>query len=200
MATEEPTYKVLSSDNSFEVREYAPMIIAETMITGTMDEASSKGFRTIADFIFGNNHLPRSKESAKITMTAPVIVTPQSAKIAMTAPVTIIPSNDSDSFADRQSWSISFVMPQHYTMETIPQPNNSAVTLKVIPQRCFIAHRYSGFNGQSTIKSKIEETIQWSNSHHYRMIGKPQLARYNPPWTLPMFKRNEILIEIEKPN
>ena len=72
MAIEEPTFKVLVSDGSFEIRQYAPMLIAETLVEGDMDEASSKGFRLIADFIFGNNQVSDSQLKSKIAMTAPV--------------------------------------------------------------------------------------------------------------------------------
>ncbi|MEY4490353.1 MAG: hypothetical protein RLY41_159, partial [Pseudomonadota bacterium] len=53
MAIEEPKYEVLQSDDTYEVRQYAPILIAETIVEGDMDEASNKGFRLIADFIFG---------------------------------------------------------------------------------------------------------------------------------------------------
>ena len=55
MAIEEPAYEVLRSDGPFEIRRYAPMLVAETWVDGDMDEASNKGFRLIANFIFGNN-------------------------------------------------------------------------------------------------------------------------------------------------
>jgi hypothetical protein len=89
MAIEEPAFKVVSKSGSFEVRQYAPMMVAETLVEGDMDEASNRGFRRIADYIFGNNQSAQGGNAAKIAMTAPVTVEPQSEKIAMTAPVTI---------------------------------------------------------------------------------------------------------------
>ena len=91
MAIEEPKYEVIQVDGPFEIRHYAPILIAETMIEGDMDEASNKGFRLIADFIFGNNQVPNSNENSRIAMTTPVTMEPVSTKIAMTAPVTIEP-------------------------------------------------------------------------------------------------------------
>ncbi|KRH78237.1 SOUL heme-binding protein [Ferrovum sp. JA12] len=200
MATEQPSYQVILTQDNFEVRQYSPMLIAETHVSGSMNDASRQGFRTIADYIFGNNHLPNGKDSQKIPMTAPVIVTPQSAKITMTAPVTVTPQDSEHTFTETTSWYVSFVMPQPYTLDNIPQPNNPAVQLKVVPQRYYVVNRYSGFNSESTIQTKINETLHWATQHHYTMVGLPQLARYNPPWTLPMFRRNEILIEIKQPN
>ena len=91
MAIEEPKYKLDSEDGVFQVRRYPPILIAETFVDGDMDEASNKGFRLIADFIFGNNMASSAslEGSGKIAMTAPVTAEPVSQKIEMTAPVTI---------------------------------------------------------------------------------------------------------------
>ena len=76
MALEEPKYEVIQADGNFEIRKYAPLLVAETLIDGDMDEASNKGFRLIADYIFGNNQVADSSAAAKISMTAPVTVEP----------------------------------------------------------------------------------------------------------------------------
>ena len=130
MAVEEPKFEVMLQEGKFEVRKYAPVIVAETVIDGDMDAASGKGFRAIADFIFGNNKAPLSDASSKIAMTAPVTMAPQSAssKIAMTAPVGIQPASESESLVGAQRWRVQFVMPSQYTLATLPKPNNGAVT------------------------------------------------------------------------
>lgn len=94
MAIEEPKYEVLLSDGAYEVRQYAPILIAETFVQGDMDQASNQGFRLIADFIFGNNQAPSSASSEKIAMTAPVTVESQTPG----------------------QWRINFVMPSQYTL------------------------------------------------------------------------------------
>jgi len=133
MAIEEPKYEVVTADAQFEVRHYAPILIAETIVEGDMDAASSKGFRLIADFIFGNNQQADSDKKAKIAMTAPVTVEPQSSKIAMTAPVTVEPQAAESSMKTTKTWRINFVMPSQYTLATIPKPKNNAVTLREVP-------------------------------------------------------------------
>lgn len=75
-AIEEPSYEVLSAEGPFEVRRYAPVLIAETVVDGDIVEASNRSFRLIADFIFENNPLPESERAAKIALTVPVIVEP----------------------------------------------------------------------------------------------------------------------------
>ena len=199
MAIEEPKYAVIVSDAQFEVRHYAPVLIAETIVEGDMDAASSKGFRLIADFIFGNNLSSDTDKKAKIAMTAPVTVEPQSSKIAMTAPVTVEPQAAESNMKTAKTWRINFVMPSQYTLANIPKPKNNAVSLREVPSKYFIVHKYSGFNTVSRVQTKTDETVEWAIKRSYKMIGTPQLSRYDPPWTLPMFRRNEIMLEIAAP-
>lgn len=194
MAVEEPRYEVITAQGDFELRRYPPLLIAETWVPGDRDEASSAGFRLLADYIFGNNQVPGSQASSKIAMTAPVTVEPQSARIAMTAPVTAEAPSGS---ADR--WRIHFVMPSQFTLSTIAQPRNPAVQLRELPSQWYAAHRFSGFATDSRVEDKTRETLQWIEAQKLKATGSPQLARYDPPWTLPMFRRNEILIPIQAP-
>jgi hypothetical protein len=186
MAIEEPSYLVSDQEAPFEVRQYSPMIIAEVMVDGSRDEASNKGFRLIADFIFGNNS-GVNLEPKKIAMTAPVTVEPQ--KIAMTAPVTV-------EELEASQWRVQFVMPKEYTIESLPKPNNKEVNIRQVAGKRYAVNQFSGLNGSEKIDTKTKELKEWIEKKHFRMIGTPQLARYNPPWTLPPWRRNEILIEI----
>jgi hypothetical protein len=184
MATEEPSYDVRISQAPFELRHYAPTLIAETVVDGDMDAASGKGFRLIADYIFGNNRAPGSQQADKIAMTAPVTVEPQSGNTAMT---------------EATQWRIHFVMPSQYTMATIPKPNNSAVTLRELPRKYFVVYRYSGFNTMAQVQEKTNHALAWAQQQSLKVVGTPQLSRYDPPWTLPMFRRNEIMVEVAAP-
>ena len=186
MATEEPKYSVLEKEPPFEVRSYAPMIVAEVQVEGDLDEASSQGFRLIAAYIFGQN-----KVNEKIAMTAPVTVEDQvakSAKIAMTVPVGI------ESKAGK--WSVSFVMPAEYTMESIPKPINPLVELRQIPAVKKAVISFTGFYNQQKVAEKTLELEQWMKARNLQGVGTPHFARYNPPWTLPFMRRNEIMINL----
>lgn len=199
LAVEEPTYQVVLTEGAFELRRYAPMLVAETLVDGDMDEASNTGFRRIADFIFGNNQRVDTQENAKIAMTAPVTVAPQSTKIAMTAPVTVEPQSANTQLPNAKQWRIHFVMPSQYTLATVPQPKNPQVTLREVPAQHVVVHRYSGLNTLARVQQKTEETVQWAQQKSFNIQGTPQLARYDPPWTLPMFRRNEIMVIIAAP-
>lgn len=188
MATEEPKFELLEKDQSFELRMYEPKIHAEVIVTGNMREASSKGFRMIADFIFGNN-VAISGQSEKISMTAPVMIEPQPKKISMTVPVGIEQSS--------AGWKVHFVMPSQYTLETLPKPNNALVKIKSVPAKKFAVIRFSGLVDEEKMATKVFDLEQWINSKQLKVIGNAELARYNPPWTLPFLRRNEVLIEVE---
>ena len=187
MAIEEPKFTLLEKDKDFELRLYAPKIIAEVLVNGTLQESSSKGFRLIADFIFGNN-TSQSGKSEKISMTAPVSVEASAEKISMTAPVGVQQAND--------GWKVYFVMPSQYTLETLPKPNNPLVNIKQIPEQRFAMIRFSGLVNEEKMRKKVSELEKWLDSKKLKSIGNPELARYNPPWTLPFLRRNEVMLEI----
>lgn len=199
MAIEEPKYEVIQTDGGFEMRKYAPILIAETTVDGDMDEASNKGFRLIADYIFGNNQVVDSNANTKIAMTAPVTVEPVSQKIAMTAPVTVEPQSTDTNMQLAKKWRIHFVMPSQYTLANIPKPKNDAITLKEIPSKYFLVYSYSWLNTLTRVQNKTDEALEWANRKGLKVIGAPKLSRYDPPWTLPMFKRNEIMLEVAAP-
>jgi effector-binding domain-containing protein len=151
-------------------------------MSGKRKDAISEGFRLLADYIFGNNTLNQN-----ISMTAPV---EQKAgqKIAMTAPV--------QQQQDSNSWIISFVMPKKFTLKTIPKPNNESVKINEVPAQRFIAIRFSGTNSDENIKQNESALFNYIAQNKVNVTGKPKYAFYNPPWTLPFMRRNEILVQI----
>ena len=190
MATEEPKFSIIEKSEPFELRAYAPQLIAEVKVEGDLDTASSQGFRLIAAFIFGQNQV-----SEKISMTVPVgIETAQSTKIAMTVPVGIEASKDSAKGINQ--WVFSFVMPSEYTMATLPKPLNPLVTIRELPAQKRAAITFSGFYNDAKVLEKTKALEEWIKSKQWQTIGSPQFARYNPPWSIPFMRRNEILITL----
>jgi hypothetical protein len=200
LAIEEPKYKVLNQDAGFELRQYAPLIVAETWVDGDMDAASNKGFRVIADYIFGNNKAPQSTQSSKIAMTAPVTLAPdaQPLKLDMTAPVSLQPAVEVSTWVQTQRWRVQFVMPDKYTLESLPIPNNGAIKLREVPAKTVAVAKYSGLNTDSRIRKETQALTDWVQARKLVPSGPPQLARYDPPWVLPMLRRNEIQLEIKE--
>ena len=158
------------------------MIVAEVEVRGERTKALNEGFRLIADYIFGNN-----LSSKKVAMTAPV-TQEAGEKIAMTSPVTQEGSDD--------IWKVRFVMPGEYTLDTLPKPKNDAVHLISIPARKVVAIRFSGSNTDANINSHRDQLVAYIEAHHLSVAGSSTTAFYNPPWTLPFLRRNEIVFQL----
>ncbi len=194
MATEEPKYTVLNQVDDFELRRYDPQIVAQTWVSGGQKQAGNRGFRILADYIFGNNTAP-SGESSKISMTSPVKMQPQRAdsdksqKIAMTSPVAM---QEQDG-----KWRVRFVMPSKYTMQTLPTPNNAEVSIIEVPLQTYGVIKFSGLTGEQKVAEKTQALKNWMQGQNLKIIGDAEMARYNPPWTLPFMRRNEVMIEYQ---
>ena len=179
---EQPDYKITMTDGAIEIRSYGAMIAAEAEVKGERKAAINEGFRLIAAYIFGAN-----KPNAKIAMTVPV-QQQSTQKIAMTAPVTQQTTGD--------SWRVRFIMPGSWTLETLPAPNDARVTLKPVPAKRMLAIRFSGSASDSLIQAKTDELRRYAAGKTLATVGEPLSAFYNPPWTLPFFRRNEIMLEL----
>lgn len=184
MAVEEPKFTIVLHEGAYEIRDYQAAIAAEVTVTGDQKSAASKGFRLLAGYIFGGN---RRRQS--IAMTAPVAQQRAGEKIAMTAPVTQTPSEG--------AWVVRFTMPRGYSLETLPEPNNSKVTLRTIAAARFVVIRFSGLAGTASVEAKTVDLLDFARSHHLHTVGPASLAQYNPPWTLWFMRRNEVMIQLE---
>ena len=195
MAIEEPDYTVVASHEDFEVRDYKPYILAEVTVSGELNEASNRGFGLLAGYIFGKNHRQKSStgdtSSEKITMTAPVVVSAASEpeKIAMTAPVNVVAAGSG-------SYRVQFTMPKDYTLQTLPLPDDSRVSLKVVPARRLAVRQYSGTWSQTRYEEEKNILLSSLTKAGLKAIGEPEFARYNSPYSLWFLRRNEIWIPI----
>lgn len=180
---EEPAYTILEKRDGYEVRQYEPYIIAETDTSGTYQEALNQGFSAIADYIFGNN-----TTNTSIAMTAPVLET-ESEQIAMTVPVI-------NTFEEGTSRTVSFVLPSKYTMETLPRPNNPKVRLKEVPGKKAAVLRFNWYATESRVAAKKAALLEMLEGDNLSPVGAVQVAQYNPPFSLPLTRRNEIIIPV----
>ena len=183
MATEEAPYTVIKTDDIFELREYAPQVLAEIIVDGDLEGAGNKAFRPLFRYISGDN-----KSRGKIAMTAPVSQEQKGEKISMTAPVS--------QQSVQGKWAVSFMMPASYTMETLPTPDDPNIKLRQVPARRVAAVRYSGFWSEEKYLLHKEKLEKWIKDNRYTVTGEPVWARYNPPFTLWFMRRNEILIPV----
>ncbi len=185
MAIEEPAYKIVSKNDEFEVREYEPMIVAETIVNEDFEEAGNTGFRILAGYIFGKN-----QSQTKIAMTAPVgqVAQVQSEKIAMTAPVSL--------FKNKTGFAVQFTMPKSYNLKTLPIPNDARIKLIEIPPRKVAVYRYSGRWSESLYQSKLAQFREALKKNSLPADGEPVFARFNSPFMIWFLRRNEIWINL----
>lgn len=183
MAIEEPAYTVESKTGSYEIRNYGPVIVAETKVNSDFEGAGNQAFRILADYIFGGN-----KSKTKIAMTAPVNQEPVSEKIQMTAPVT--------QTKGPSGYLVQFTMPKQYTLETLPTPNDDRVQLRQIPARKIAVFGYSGSWSESRYQEKLADFRKELNSNQVKTIGEPVFARFNSPFRIWFLRRNEIWIQM----
>ena len=188
----EPDYTVTHQVDSepIEVRRYEETLVATTQVRAdSYDKASRVGFRRLADYIFGEN---RSDE--EIGMTAPVFqrMEPREGEeIGMTAPV--LQSQEREGV-----WRMSFVMPARYTRQTLPEPMDPAIEIESLPAREVAVIRFRGRLRPENVEEAAEELRRWIQQSPYQATSAPRAAGYDPPYTLPPLRRNEVLIEVER--
>ena len=187
-SVEEAPYQLVSKDDHFEIRDYAALVVAETRVDASSKNAGGKAFRTLFNYISGEN-----EANTKIAMTAPVIAEESDSsssgeKIAMTAPVTYEKEDD--------VWRYQFVLPKTYTLDNAPRPLNAEVTLAETAPRRVAVIRYAWLATDKAREKNANLLLEWVDSQGLKPASTPRWAGYNPPWTLPPFRRNEVLVDI----
>jgi hypothetical protein len=185
--TEEPRFTVVERVGDIEIRQYGNRLAADVVVTGDEEDARNKGFRLLADYIFGNN-----TKKTGIAMTAPVATqSAGSESIAMTAPVATArgPGN---------TWRVRFFMPSSYTLDTLPKPNNAAVQIVEVPGDTMAVLRFSNSRSAERIVEKTNELVRGLEKTRWVAAGEPVTWLYDPPWTLPFFRRNEVAIPVRQ--
>ncbi len=183
--TEEPTYRVLAHVGAVEIREYGPRLAAETVVQGSEEGTRSAGFRRLAAYIFGAN-----QSNSKIAMTAPVVQQADKGEtIAMTAPVSQHREADG-------AWRIRFFMPAQYTLATLPKPTNPAVRIVPVPAERYAVYRFSGRATPRAVSAAQQALLKTLEGGGWQPVGDPAVWLYDPPWTLPPFRRNEAVVPV----
>lgn len=184
---EEPAYTVVDALGAgVEVREYAPMLVAEVIVaTEGFERAGSIGFQPLADYIFGNN-----TRRERIGMTAPVTQERGGERIGMTAPVTQAGSP--------QGWVVGFVMPARYTAETLPLPRDPRIRIVEVPARHVAAIRFSGRWNTIRYAENLRLLEREVAKAGWVATAEAQAAQYNAPWVPGPMRRNEVLLPVRR--
>lgn len=178
--TEEPAFTVLDRPGALEVRQYGPRVAAETSVDASEVAARSEGFSRLASYIFGRN-----AGSAKIAMTAPVAQEPGE-RIAMTAPV----SQDGS--------VIRFFLPSGLTVASAPRPLDERVRVVDVPGQTVAVLRFSGSTAPDAVGAHKAELTATLPGTAWVAVGEPFAWFYDPPWTLPPLRRNEVAVVVRR--
>lgn len=184
-AAEGPDYAVVSKYVAFEVRQYAPYVVAEVTVPGPADEVGRQGFSLLSAYIFGANQGRRS-----LAMTTPVTNTPVPVRLAMTAPVT--------QSADRArgGFIVQFTMPRGETLDTLPTPDNARVRLRELPGELYAVIAYSGRWTQANDQEHADALRKAAAEAGLNPVGEPVVARYNAPFVPPPLRHNEVWLSV----
>ena len=185
--TEQQEYQVVQAHGDVELREYAPCVVADVVVSGSAEEAASAAFRPLFEYISGANGGAES-----LAMTAPVIQQPASERLAMTAPVI-------QEAVGPGEWTVSFVLPAGRSLSEYPPPVNPRVSLRAVPGETAAALRWSGRWTSANIARRTEELRQTMINSGWQAAGEPRWARFDPPWKPPFARRNEIVIPVRGP-
>lgn len=183
--TEEPHYDVVERVGDAELRAYAPRLAAETVVSGSAEAARGEGFRRLAGYIFGGN-----AGGSRIAMTAPVAQADSGAgqPIKMTAPVAQTPSG--------AGWSIRFYLPAD--LADPPAPRDARVHIVTVPGETMAVLRFSGVASDGAIATQRARLLGLLAPSAWAPSGPPVTWFYDPPWTLPPFRRNEVAVPVTR--
>jgi SOUL heme-binding protein len=175
-AVEEAPHQVLLRDGDFEIRQYPALIVAETTVHADRNSAASAGFRWLAGYIFGGNAKKQS--------------------IAMTAPVIEARPEGMSAAGESGEWVIRFVMPQGFSLANLPKPDAEKIVLREEQAARWAVLKFSGLASDDSVAKKTIELAAAMKARNLAPDGYPIIAQYDPPWTLPFLRRNEIMIPI----
>lgn len=193
ITVETPKYEVVHATTTYEVRKYQPCVVAEVTYSPSQLKGNRDGgFTVLANYI-GAFGTPHNVSAEKIAMTAPVITAPANPeKIAMTAPV-ITKVNEGGG-----EMTMQFVLPAKYqSADDAPRPEDERVLVKDVGERKFGVVKFGGVATEEMVKEKVGRLKEDLEKGGFKVVGEWLLARYNPPWTLPMLRTNEVMVLVE---
>ncbi|EPS70663.1 hypothetical protein M569_04095, partial [Genlisea aurea] len=185
-------FKVLSRRHGFEIREVQGYTIAETTMPGKYGfdfVGASKSFNALAEYLFGKN-----TKNMAMEMTTPVFSRRDESERQTTPAITTKAENE-------EKWKMSFVLPSKYDEDDLPLPKDSLVRIEKVPRRIIAVVAFSGFVSDEEVRrceSSLRDLINKDSVFRVKEGASIEIAQYNPPFTLPFSRRNEISVEVER--
>ena len=166
---ESAEYQVLERSGAFEIRRYSDLTLAST----TMDRDDPMEGGTFMRLF---KYIAKGNESGE--------------KIAMTTPVFMTAEDGAE---------MSFVLPRQVAGQGAPAPLSDRVSIEQRRLGVVATYRYSGSWSQGE-KARAEQALSgWLEQRNLSPRGKFFSAGYDPPFTPPFLRRNEVLVEVDWP-
>lgn len=167
---EEPAHTTEKLTRDVEIRHYGDRIAAQTTVVADEESARNVGFRRLARYIFGANN-----DREKVAMTAPVAQESRS----------------------KGEWVIRFFMPSEKTMDTLPSPDDGDVEMVTVPPETFAVQKFTGIPTKRSVASHAKQLMNTLGELGYEATDAPAAWFYDPPWTVPALRRNEIAVPVK---
>ena len=181
----EPVFKLVSQDGDVEIRDYGPVSVAQMSFAGNREGAVRAGFELLSGYISGDN-----EATQKIAMTAPI------AQFRSSIVTSSLPGEGQATTDDTAEWTVRFMMPNGFTLNTLPKPNDRRIMVVEVPARRVAALRFSGLWTDSNFATHRDQLAAWLKAKGLKPVGEPTYAYYDPPWQPFFWRRNEILWDI----
>jgi hypothetical protein len=183
---EQPRYEVLARiSGGIEIRRYAPRLAAEATVEAGSEEAGrNDAFRILAGYIFGKN-----RQRSEVAITSPVATAPDSREIAMTSPV-------ATAGAGPGRWTQRFFLPTSLTAETAPTPTDPRIRIVELPEEASAAITFTGLAPKPALDAQKRILLGALAGSIWRPAGEPYTLFYDPPFTIPPLRRNEIAVAV----
>jgi hypothetical protein len=186
-AYESPEFAVVATRDGYEIRDYAPFVVAQTAVTGSFERGRNAAFRRLFGYISGGNAGER-----KIAMTVPVIQQARPGeRIAMTAPVTTSTGPDGGEV-------MQFILPRAYDLETAPLPSDPRVQVVGLPAERLAVRRYSGRSTEAGFERERDVLLALLAADGVQVAGPARFAVYNGPFVPWFARRNEVMVPVSR--
>ena len=185
---EGPDFRVVDQvGDDVEIRRYpARLTAAATVDAADSSSGRDQAFRVLFDYISGAN-----KGQSEVDMTTPVEVDTSAEKIAMTVPV-------ETAAAESGPVTMYLFLPASYTPASAPEPTDPRVQIVELPSTTKAVLRFSGWGSDDSIEDNTGQLLEALGGSDWTVAGERTTLFYDPPWTLPFFRRNEIAIPVER--
>jgi hypothetical protein len=165
-----PEYKVVERVDGLEVRDYPPLVLVGVSATGKKGDDGA--FMRLFRYISGRN-----EQGTKIPMTTPVLMRAEEGELGR---------------------SMAFVMPAKMGAQEVPKPSDEALRPRVREAGRYVVFRDSGWWKKRDEERAAAQVKEWAEHRGLKLQGEPEVAYYDPPWTLGPFRRNELLWQIQR--